>query len=134
MNRQLTMVIRKELILICVKYKIYSNKAVRHLTHLTQHVPQNKADVSLHYLLTLYKWKYFGATLQNMWSTCVLIVCGFYLSVNPVGCWRAVAYTKRNMLTEVDHTGHKFAKYCRLKLAGSIMKYLLYFVARVGWS
>ena len=35
--------------------------------------------------------------------------------------------------TEVDHIGHNFVpKYCRLKLAGSIMKYWLYFIARVG--
>ena len=37
-------------------------------------------------------------------------------------------YTKRNMLTEVDHIGHKFVKYYCLKLAGSVMKYWLYFV------
>ena len=34
---------------------------------------------------------------------------------------------KKNMLTEVDHTGHKFVKYCRLKLARSVMKYCLLF-------
>ena len=34
----------------------------------------------------------------------MLIVCYFHgLSVNPVGHWRARAYTKRNMLTEVNH-------------------------------
>ena len=62
----------------------------------------------------------------------MLILCCFYLSVNPVGRWKAGAYTKRNMLTEVDHIGHKFVKYCRMKLAGSVMKHRLYFVARVG--
>ena len=30
-------------------------------------------------------------------------MCCFHLLVNPVGRWRAKAYTKRNMLTEVDH-------------------------------
>ena len=136
MDRQLTMVITyvDSLILICGKHKIYSNKAVKYLTRLTQHVPRNKANISLCYLLASYKWKDFGTTLQHMWSTCVLIVCSFHLSVNPVGCWRAGAYTKRNMLTEVDHIGHKLAKYCLLKLAGSVMKYWLYFMACVGWS
>ena len=42
------------------------------------------------------------------------------------------AYTKRNMLREVDHIGQKFVKYCRRKLAGSIMKYWLCFMAHVG--
>ena len=37
--------------------------------------------------------------------------------------------------TEVDHIGHNFVpKYCRLKLASSIMKYWLYFIAHVGSS
>ena len=113
MNRQLTivsytMVICRQLILIHGKYTIYSNKAVKHLTHLTQHVPQNKANISLCYPLASYKWKDFGATLQHMWLTCVLIVCCFHLLVNPAGHWRAGAYTKRNMLTEIDHIGHKF--------------------------
>ena len=49
-----------------------------------------------------------------------------------VGHWRAGPYTKRNMMTEAGHIGHTFAKYCRLKLAENVMKYWLYFVARVG--
>ena len=57
-------------------------------------------------------------------------MCCFHLLVNPVaGCWKAGAYTKRNMLTEVDNKGHKFAKYCRLKLAGSIMKINISFIS-----
>ena len=59
-------------------------------------------------------------------------MCCSHLSGNPVGHWRAGAYTKKNMLTEVDHIDHKFTKYCHLKLAGSVMKYWLYFVACVG--
>ena len=131
MNRQLTMVICWQLILICGKYKIYSNKAVKHLTRLTQHVPRNKTNISLCYLLASYKWKDFGATLH----ICDQLVCwSFRLLVNPVGRRRAGAYTKRNMLTDVDHIGHKLAKYCHLKLAGSVMKYWFYFMASVGWS
>ena len=61
MNRQFTMVICQQLILK-VEVDIYSNKAVKHLTRLTQHVPQNKAYVSLCYLLASYKWKDFGTT------------------------------------------------------------------------
>ena len=66
MNRQLTMVIYQQLILICGKYKVYSNKAVKHQTCLTQHLPQNKVNILLCYLLTSYKWKDFGTTLQHM--------------------------------------------------------------------
>ena len=115
----------------CVKYKIYSNKVVKHLTHLTQHVPQNKPIFSLCYPLASYKLK----DLAQHCNICDQLVCwSFQLAVNPVGCWRAGTCTKRNMLTEVDHIGHKFVKYCRVKLAGSVMKHWLYFVARVGWS
>ena len=67
-----------------------------------------------------------------MINLCVDRVCYFHLLVNLVGRWRAGVYTKGNMLTEVDHIGHKLAKYCRLKLAGSVMIYWLYFMARVG--
>ena len=130
MNRQLTMVICRQLILICGKYKIYSNKAVKHLTRLTQHVPRSKANISLYY------WK----ILVQHCNICDQLVCWScvvftYLLIRlGAGGLRTGAYTKRNMLTEVDHIGHKFVKYCRLKLAGRVMKYWLYFMAHVGWS
>ena len=87
--------------------------------------------------------------MEKVWrhiATYVINLCVGHVvlsSVNPVqsGRWRAGAYTKRNMLTKVDHIGHighKFAKYCHQKLAGSViiiiiaMKYWLSFMARVG--
>ena len=130
MNRQLTMVICRQLIQLVksIRFTLIKRLNGQVLTRLTQYVPWNKANMSLCYLLASYKWEDFGATLQHMWSICVLII-------SFIG-WarRAGVYTKRNMLTEVNHIGHKFAKYCCLKLAGSIMKYWLCFVAHVGWS
>ena len=133
MNRQLTMVICRQLLLIWGKCKIYSNKVVKHLTHLTQHVPRNQTNISLCYLLGSYKRKYFGTTLQHTYMINLRVYCFTYWLI-WLGTGGLGAYIKRNILTEVDHIGHKFTKYCCLKLAGSIMKYWLYFVARVGWS
>ena len=70
--------------------------------------------------------------------TCVICVSFIeFISVNAVERWRAYKKATCNLHdefkeTEVDHVGHNFAsKYCRLKLAGSVMKYWFYFMAHV---
>ena len=74
--------------------------------------------------------------MERFWYNIAIYVTNLcvdhVLSVNLVGGWKGGTYTKRNILTEVDHIGHKFATYCCLKLAGSVMKYWLYFAACVG--
>ena len=56
-----------------------------------------------------------------------MLIVSLYISVNPVGRWRAGSYTKRNMLIEVDHIGHNI---CEVLLSEAsrkrIMKYWLY--------
>ena len=118
---------------------------VTYPTHSTQHVPQNKANVSLCYVpVSFMQTEYFGATLQPMRSTCVLIVCCFQLlNLSQLMWLGAVGHTQKGTCNlhnkfeelEVDHIGHNFApKYCCLKLAGSIMNDWLHFMAHVGLS
>ena len=115
----------------CVKYKIYSNKAVKHLTCFIQHVPQNKANISLCFLL---------ASDDNTSQICGL--CDQSLSICSFLCMPHWALQGPTGLTNKWNDWHKLithvAMLCQnlsicMKLVGSI-KYWLYFVAHVGSS
>ena len=68
-------------------------------------------------------WRNIATYVINL---CVDRFTYWLIRLGTGGLGHTRAYTKRSMLTEVDHIGHKFAKYCHLKLAGSVMKYWLF--------